>query len=108
MLLIGRLWVGSGSFVEIWHMKEQIKIKTAINEEKREKNRMFEAEIEAFKRGREAGADRKLKAAANEAVIERARSEFGMIKRGETFYQVILKPEELESATNEQGAKQYE
>lgn len=89
-------------------MKEQIKIKTAINGEKREKNRMFEAEIQAFKRGRETGADRRVKAAADDAVIERARSEFGMIKRGETFYQVILKPEELEAVTTEQGSGQNE
>jgi len=83
VLLFGRLWVGNGSFMDIWYMNVQIKEKTAINAQKREKNRMLEAEIEGFKSG-------------DAAVIERARTEFGMIKRKETFYQVILKPERLE------------
>lgn len=86
VLLLGRLWLGNGSFIDIWHMQEQIKQMTVINEQKKAKNRMLEAEINEFKSG-------------DEAVIERARTEFGMIKRGETFYQVILKPIELETET---------
>lgn len=83
VFLIGRLWVGNGSFPQIWHMKDQIKTLSASNQKKEDENRKLEAEIQQFKEG-------------TEAIEDRARSDFGMIKKDETFYQVILKERQLD------------
>lgn len=96
VLLIGRLWIGNGSFVDIWYMEEQIEKRTTVNEQKKVQNRMLEAEIGEFKQSLDAVTNNGGVVANDAAIMERARTEFGMIKRNETFYQVILKPEELE------------
>lgn len=62
-------------------MEKQIELLEQSNAKNQERNRKLSAEIEEFRNG-------------DDAVEERARSDFGMIKRGETFYQVILKPDE--------------
>lgn len=85
VFLIGRLWIGNGSFPQIWHMKDQIKRLSTSNKKKEDENRKLEAEIQQFKEG-------------TEAIEDRARSDFGMIKKGETFYQVILEERQLEPA----------
>lgn len=81
IFLFFRLWMGSGSFPRIWDMEKQIEVLEKSNADKQEQNRKLTAEIEEFRNG-------------DDAVEERARSDFGMVKRGETFYQVILKPDE--------------
>ena len=58
-------------------MKDQIKTLSSSNQKKAEENRKLEAEIQQFKEG-------------TDAIEDRARSDFGMIKKGESFYQVIL------------------
>jgi cell division protein FtsB len=80
LLLIGhlqyRLWVGDGSIKEIDayqlrldELKEQV-------EEKRQRNEALYAEVEDLRKGQE-------------ALEERARDELGMIREGETFFQVL-------------------
>ena len=74
-----RLWAGNGSLPEVWRLQE---IKTAqILENKglEERNQSLAAEVMDLKDGMA-------------AVEERARSEMGMIARGETFYQIMEKP----------------
>ncbi|BAZ94435.1 septum formation initiator [Thiohalobacter thiocyanaticus] len=71
-----KLWVGEGSLAEVWHLKGAVAEQGAENEELRERNRALDAEVQDLKQGLE-------------AVEERARSELGMIRDGETFYQVI-------------------
>lgn len=88
VFLIGRLWIGNGSFPQIWHMKDQIKTLSSSNQTREEENRKLEAEIQQFKEG-------------TEAIEDRARSDFGMIKKGETFYQVILEDRQLDSASGQ-------
>ena len=94
LLLFGRLWMGNGSYRDIWHMNDQIKTIGEANQTKIDENRKLEAEIEEFQSG-------------DAAILERARTEFGMVKKGETFYQVILKPEEIklekESSLDNEG-----
>jgi len=75
--------MGNGSYRDIWHMNDQIKTVGEENQMRIDENRKLEAEIEEFQSG-------------DAAILERARTEFGMVKKGETFYQVILKPEEME------------
>jgi cell division protein FtsB len=80
LLLITSLWVGHGSYPEIWKLERDIAMQTKINDIQEEKNRQINAELEDARVG-------------HAAVEERARSELGMIKKGETFFEVILKPD---------------
>jgi cell division protein FtsB len=71
-----RLWVGKGSLAEVGNLKQEI---SALEQELvslRERNRALQAEVQDLRSG-------------NAAIEERARSELGMIKEGEVFYQVI-------------------
>ncbi|MCU7798326.1 MAG: cell division protein FtsB [Candidatus Thiodiazotropha sp. (ex Semelilucina semeliformis)] len=75
-----RLWVGPGSLAEVNNLKHEI---GELEQELlglRERNRALQAEVEDLRSGQS-------------AIEERARSELGMIKEGEVFYQVIQPPE---------------
>ena len=76
LLLQIRLWFGEGSQQEVWRIKKAVAAQQAENEKLRARNKALEAEVQNLKKGLE-------------AVEERARSELGMIKEGETFYRVI-------------------
>ena len=71
-----RLWVGEGSLAEVHALKEEISQQKAELEKLRQRNDALQAEVDDLKQGLE-------------AVEERARSELGMIREGEVFYQVI-------------------
>jgi cell division protein FtsB len=77
-----RLWVGEGSLAEVSNLKDEIE---ALQQELvglRKRNHALRAEVEDLRSGQA-------------AIEERARSELGMIKEGETFYQVVS-PSEAE------------
>lgn len=79
LLLLGlqwRLWVGDGSLAEVWHLKRSVAEQRQENESLQERNLALEAEVKDLKQGLE-------------AIEERARSELGMIREGEIFYQII-------------------
>ncbi|MEW8027306.1 MAG: cell division protein FtsB [Candidatus Thiodiazotropha sp.] len=71
-----RLWVGEGSLAEVNNLKQEIGQLQKELVGLRERNRALQAEVEDLRSGQT-------------AIEERARSELGMIKEGETFYQVI-------------------
>ncbi|MEW8624472.1 MAG: cell division protein FtsB [Candidatus Thiodiazotropha sp.] len=78
-----RLWVGEGSLAEVNNLKDEI---AALQQELiglRKRNHALQAEVEDLRSGQA-------------AIEERARSELGMIKEGETFYQVVT-PSETEN-----------
>lgn len=78
LLLAGlqyRLWVGDGSLAEISELKRQIAAQQGENQHLLERNRILEAEVLELKKGME-------------TVEERARHELGMVKEGETLYQL--------------------
>lgn len=78
ILLQYRLWIGNGSLTEVRHL-EQVKQQQKIeNRQLKERNQAIAAEVQDLKHG-------------YDAIEERARSELGMIKQGETFYQIINK-----------------
>lgn len=76
LLLQYRLWTGNGSLVEVNLLKDEIEKIENENENLKERNLSLTAEVFDLKQG-------------HEAIEEIARSEMGMIKDGETFYQVI-------------------
>ena len=75
-----RLWVGDGSLAEVHGLKLEIAKQRLELERLNRRNRALQAEVSDLKNG--------LK-----AIEERARSELGMIRQGEIFYQVV-KPQE--------------
>ena len=78
LLLAGlqyRLWVGNGSLAQVTDLTQQIADQRAENEILLERNRVLDAEVLELKKGMD-------------TVEERARHELGMIKEGETLYQL--------------------
>lgn len=72
-----RLWIGEGSFAEVWRLTLEIEKQEQENHVLGERNRRLSAEVRDL---REGGA----------AVEERARKQLGMVKDDETLY--ILHP----------------
>ncbi len=82
MLLIGlqvKLWSDAGGMPEVRTLRTAVKQQEADNERLRQRNQALAADVDDLKRG-------------EQAVEARARSELGLIKPGETFYQVVEKP----------------
>ncbi|GJM05624.1 MAG: hypothetical protein DHS20C09_16200 [marine bacterium B5-7] len=76
ILLQYRLWFGNGNLTEVHHLQEQISNVEQENESLKERNLSLAAEVHDLKQG-------------HDAIEERARSEMGMIKYDETFYQIV-------------------
>jgi cell division protein FtsB len=70
------LWFGNGGIMALWKMQHELTEHKDEIAQLRERNRVLEAEVLDLKQG-------------VEAVEERARKELGMVKKGETFYQII-------------------
>lgn len=71
-----RLWFGDGGRVEIKRLQQAIEAQQIQNQALRERNAALEADVMDLKQG-------------VAAIEERARSELGMVKEGETFYQTV-------------------
>ncbi len=80
ILLLAGLWIGSGSYPERWKIQERSTKQELANKERKDQIDKMKAELADANSG-------------NAAVEERARSELGMTKKGETFYEVILQPD---------------
>ncbi len=76
LLLQAKLWFGNGSMMDAWQLDRAIAVQQADNQRLRERNAALAAEVADLKGG-------------VAAIEERARRELGMIKRGETFFQVV-------------------
>jgi len=81
LVLQYRLWVGQGSLAEVFRLQQQIESQQQQLVQMKERNMRLRAEVESLKTGLE-------------AVEARARSDLGMIREGETFYQVIAPEKE--------------
>ena len=79
LLLVG-LWVGSGSYPERWRIQERSSTQELANTKRKEQIKKIKAELDDASSG-------------SAAIEERARSELGMTGKGETFYEVILQPQ---------------
>ncbi len=73
------LWLGKGSWLRVWNVNQQISSQKEKNQSLKQRNETLGAEVRDLKQG-------------NAAIEERARSELGMIKEDEVFYQVIDQP----------------
>ena len=75
-LLQYKLWIGNGSFAEVYRLDQTITAQEKENAAAKERNLALQAEVDDLKHGMD-------------AIEERARSELGMIKKNETFFRVI-------------------
>lgn len=77
------LWLGKGSWLKVWDLNRQISEQQRVNAELKARNNAVDAEVRDLKQG-------------FAAIEERARSELGMIKQDEVFYQVFEGTQSLE------------
>lgn len=74
------LWLGDGGLLSLWKLKHEISLQKKENSKLKERNLALEAEVRDLKQG-------------YEALEERARAELGMVRRGETLFQIIERPD---------------
>lgn len=79
LLLQYPLWLGKGGWLKVWDMNRQVEAQQQANQQTQARNALLDAEVRDLKQG-------------TEAIEERARSELGMIKRDEVFFQILEKP----------------
>ena len=70
------LWLGRGGILRGVEMERQVRAQHAVNERLLGRNQALEAEVRDLKQGLD-------------AIEERARSELGLIRQDEVFFQII-------------------
>ena len=76
LLLQYPLWLGKGGWLKVWELRQQVEVQKQINQKTQSRNAVLDAEVRDLKQG-------------TEAIEERARSELGMVKPNEVFFQII-------------------
>lgn len=71
------LWLGKGSWLRVWEVDQQVKTQHETNQKLQIRNAALDAEVRDLKQG-------------YDAIEEHARSELGMIKQDEIFFQVLV------------------
>lgn len=73
------LWLGKGSWLRVWELNRKVSEQQEKNTALKARNDMLNAEVSDLKSGKA-------------AIEELARSELGMIKHDEVFFQVVDAP----------------
>lgn len=76
-----RLWLGAGGYADIRKLEQRVQVQEQENQALLGRNDELRAEVEDLRE-------------RLDAVEERARSELGLIREGEEFYQVVPAPTE--------------
>jgi cell division protein FtsB len=71
-----RLWAQPGGIIDMLKQKKQLALQRDINDKLKKRNDKLARQVHYLQ-------------ASNEAVESRARGELGMIKKNETYYQVV-------------------
>jgi cell division protein FtsB len=79
------LWLGKGSWFRVWEVDGQIRAQREKNATLQTRNNIMDAEVRDLKQG-------------FDAIEERARSEMGMIKQDEIFFQLLAPGQSLPPA----------
>jgi len=82
VLLQYSLWQGKGSWNRVWETSQKVASQKEANQKNEIRNGVLEAEVQDLKKGLV-------------AIEERARSELGMIKQDEIFFQVEIKKQKI-------------
>ncbi len=70
------LWLGKGSWLRVWEVDRELAKQKEVGQTLKARNASLDADVRDLKQG-------------YEAIEERARSELGMVKRDEIFFQVL-------------------
>jgi cell division protein FtsB len=70
------LWLGKGSWLRVWDLDHKVAAQRSSNAGLQARNDALEADVRDLKSG-------------YEGIEERARSELGMVKRDELFFQFV-------------------
>jgi len=70
------LWFSDGGLQDVWRLHRDVEQQRQENSALRERNEALDADVLDLQQGLE-------------AIEEHAREDLGMIKKGETFYQVV-------------------
>lgn len=70
-----QLWFGDGGLISMQALNKSIQTQTTVNDKLAERNRAITADIRDLQNGKQ-------------ATEERARSQLGMVKQGEVYYQI--------------------
>jgi cell division protein FtsB len=70
------LWAGKGGWMRVWELDRQLAVQREVNARLKARNEALDAEVRDLKEGME-------------AIEERARLELGMIRKDETYYQIV-------------------
>lgn len=76
VLLQSPLWFGKGGWLKVHDLENQVAAQRATNDQMRSRNTALEAEVRDLKQG-------------TGAIEERARTELGMVRKDEIFFQVL-------------------
>jgi cell division protein FtsB len=76
VLLQYKLWFGEGNVGDVYRLHQEIAAQRAENARLKDRNAALEAQVKDLKSG-------------TAAVDELARSQMGMIRKGDTFYQYV-------------------
>jgi cell division protein FtsB len=75
-----RLWFAEGSFAEQHRLELQVEEQTRFNTELQARNAVLEREVLELQTGKK-------------GVEQRAREQLGLVRKGETFYQIVDTPD---------------
>jgi cell division protein FtsB len=73
------MWLGKGGWLQVRELDRQVEAAQQVNAELKIRNAALDAEVRDLKTGLE-------------AIEERARSDLGMVKRDEVFFQLPAEP----------------
>ena len=76
LLLQYPLWLGKGGWFKVWDLGRQLEDQKKTNQQTQLRNAILDAEVRDLKQG-------------TDAIEEHARSELGMVKPGEMFFQIV-------------------
>jgi cell division protein FtsB len=76
-----KMWFGEGGYRDVQRLAERVEEQARENATLAQRNRELQAEVEDLRQGLQ-------------AIEERARSELGLIKEDEEFYQVVPRRED--------------
>ena len=80
-----KIWLQDGGIPEVLQLEQEIEVVRSEVKTLKERNSSLNAEVKDLKKGLD-------------AIEERARSEMGMLKEGEIYYQVIQPKKDLQNA----------
>jgi cell division protein FtsB len=70
------LWLGKGGLMRVHELQAQVTEQQSLNDSLRLRNQQLDGDVRSLSEG-------------VEAIEERARNDFGMVKEGETFIQLV-------------------